>query len=203
MLGPSRPTRAHPRSRGENLVSHTVAHVRTGSSPLTRGKPPAGHSDACRAGLIPAHAGKTLLASPPTCRRRAHPRSRGENALSWTEDERANGSSPLTRGKRTTMVASALEGGLIPAHAGKTYFISAPPRRAWAHPRSRGENFSFFGFLSPVSGSSPLTRGKLVSVLAARDDAGLIPAHAGKTRRGFPRGVSRGAHPRSRGENQS
>ena len=52
-----------------------------------------------------------------------------------------------------------------------------------------------------LAGSSPLTRGKLSKVPDSVSDAGLIPAHAGKTTvvTGMPSTVS--AHPRSRGEN--
>ena len=50
-------------------------------------------------------------------------------------------------------------------------------------------------------GSSPLTRGKLWQVISSVISTGLIPAHAGKTRRGLRAGSRQGAHPRSRGEN--
>ena len=55
--------------------------------------------------------------------------------------------------------------------------------------------------MSAGSGSSPLTRGKPATGDHLNADAGLIPAHAGKTcpkTRPFVRCV---AHPRSRGEN--
>ena len=52
-----------------------------------------------RAGLIPAHAGKTARRRPPTSQARAHPRSRGENAQVGMEPPGGAGSSPLTRGK--------------------------------------------------------------------------------------------------------
>ena len=71
--------RAHPRSRGENVVDRKPQMSMTGSSPLTRGKPSARHSMLTALRLIPAHAGKT---SPPHSRlgrSQAHPRSRGEN----------------------------------------------------------------------------------------------------------------------------
>ena len=51
--------RAHPRSRGENVKVSVVADTKKGSSPLTRGKPRTRSSPSARAGLIPAHAGKT------------------------------------------------------------------------------------------------------------------------------------------------
>ena len=52
-------------------------------------------------------------------------------------------------------------------------------------------------------GSSPLTRGKLLRARCPRVEAGLIPAHAGKT--SLPSRWRRPAraHPRSRGENSS
>ena len=55
------------------------------------------------------------------------------------------GSSPLTRGKRwrRSRVCSCL--GLIPAHAGKTVLTGLSIALMWAHPRSRGENFSIDG----------------------------------------------------------
>ena len=56
----SRPgSRAHPRSRGENVGDLEDVHARVGSSPLTRGKPPLQGRRQDRARLIPAHAGKT------------------------------------------------------------------------------------------------------------------------------------------------
>ena len=50
---------AHPRSRGENSISGLIVDRATGSSPLTRGKPPFPISQERIARLIPAHAGKT------------------------------------------------------------------------------------------------------------------------------------------------
>ena len=91
---------AHPRSRGENLTLDDLGWLRTGSSPLTRGKRAPRPYPAGTPGLIPAHAGKTSLASPPTSPPRAHPRSRGENWIGRATRPAAPGSSPLTRGKR-------------------------------------------------------------------------------------------------------
>ena len=53
-----------------------------------------------------------------------------------------------------------------------------------------------------VGGSSPLTRGKLEETGADLAQAGLIPAHAGKTRAWSWCQWSPAAHPRSRGENR-
>ena len=73
------PRAAHPRSRGENDPGGRRQVGAGGSSPLTRGKPASGEDRRRRAGLIPAHAGKTTRPTPPPSRLEAHPRSRGEN----------------------------------------------------------------------------------------------------------------------------
>ena len=63
---PTRPTplpcrlEAHPRSRGENLLQSDALHQSCGSSPLTRGKLLEYGRNPAGAGLIPAHAGKTI-----------------------------------------------------------------------------------------------------------------------------------------------
>ena len=93
----------------------------------------------------------------------------------------AAGSSPLTRGKRSSWAS--------------THVVT------WAHPRSRGENFSRPKVTPLLPGSSPLTRGKPQELANLLDDLGLIPAHAGKTRWPAPSTRSLPAHPRSRGEN--
>ena len=173
-----------------------------GSSPLTRGKPraPLRRWPAWR--LIPAHAGKTPRRSSARMTRRAHPRSRGENALHPDEVMNALGSSPLTRGKLLGADRALGGRGLIPAHAGKT----SPGRRSHpycrAHPRSRGENFAALMRITALPGSSPLTRGKRVQLGKLRRRIGLIPAHAGKTTCKGPGSRGGAAHPRSRGENE-
>ena len=51
---------AHPRSRGENPPRRVGKRARSGSSPLTRGKPTRSALPHRQRRLIPAHAGKTL-----------------------------------------------------------------------------------------------------------------------------------------------
>ena len=70
------------------------------------------------------------------------------------------GSSPLTRGKLVNLDRQRGWLRLIPAHAGKTPIVLHVHRSQAAHPRSRGENADSIRSISPVGGSSPLTRGK-------------------------------------------
>ena len=72
-----------------------------------------------------------------------------------------------------------------------------------AHPHSRGENPLSLTPEAAEKGSSPLTRGKQVFVLADPVEGGLIPTHAGKTLTTCPTTPETWAHPHSRGENRA
>ena len=121
--------------------SLTTLPLRRGAHPRSRGENPLeiNYFESC-VGLIPAHAGKTEGSLACLLRAAAHPRSRGENAKIEIGRVIARGSSPLTRGKRSTSVHVRYAIGLIPAHAGKTTIVKLPEIGVRAHPRSRGEN---------------------------------------------------------------
>ena len=174
--------RAHPRSRGENFRDHNDSGNPRGSSPLTRGKRFRVGAAHPGQGLIPAHAGKTWREILRLGRRRAHPRSRGENRWDRVAASRLAGSSPLTRGKRRVRGRGSRRSGLIPAHAGKTPFRRSRTGQTRAHPRSRGENSIWPILTRKCVGSSPLTRGKRRARRSCSARRRLIPAHAGKTR---------------------
>ena len=135
------------------------------------------------------------------CPWRAHPRSRGENEVTPGSIARKPGSSPLTRGKHVQRPDSVFDDGLIPAHAGKTPKSSTTSRPPSAHPRSRGENLNAPLVSAPLTGSSPLTRGKPTDAAFDGFETRLIPAHAGKTGAACGKRFCATAHPRSRGEN--
>ena len=172
---------AHPRSRGENQAAKPLGRKDLGSSPLTRGKLPEAHRLLGGKRLIPAHAGKTRATRRTRYRMRAHPRSRGENPSAAAAPASTCGSSPLTRGKRQRWNGPRGGIGLIPAHAGKTFWRACSRRPVGAHPRSRGENVLAGLQQASGGGSSPLTRGKRYHAHGSSDGARLIPAHAGKT----------------------
>ena len=172
-----------------------------GSSPLTRGKRRARGRRSYPRGLIPAHAGKTMVSDGKVSLEEAHPRSRGENHPRLRGPPWPAGSSPLTRGKRSALLVPFGPVGLIPAHAGKTVYVYTEVITRRAHPRSRGENLYPLAPIRLTEGSSPLTRGKHYGKPRGKGNVGLIPAHAGKTSRSGPGCSCRSAHPRSRGEN--
>ena len=194
---------AHPRSRGENSGLRLWLSARSGSSPLTRGKRGGGRLARWGGRLIPAHAGKTILAAVNGSSLTAHPRSRGENFEETSLLASCPGPSPLTRGKPQLLADGLVQARLIPAHAGKTTCRRASSVATSAHPRSRGENPILAHDGGRLDGSSPLTRGKRDLPLSESLAEGLIPAHAGKTSLPALREDPQAAHPRSRGENSS
>ena len=172
-----------------------------GSSPRMRGKRECGRLYRPHPGLIPAHAGKTDVSQSLRRAARAHPRACGENLSGRDAGCHDDGSSPRMRGKLRGSVATALRGGLIPAHAGKTVHLDVEGQRRGAHPRACGENCPSGVQATSVAGSSPRMRGKLPIIVRALLATGLIPAHAGKTPGLCPARFLPGAHPRACGEN--
>ena len=88
-----------PARAGKTGVYGGASQTMSGSSPLARGKPRQDKGRGSHRGLIPARAGKTSHHDLSKVRTWAHPRSRGENALSRAFTASTAGSSPLARGK--------------------------------------------------------------------------------------------------------
>ena len=195
-----KPSRAHPRSRGEHSTSSAVLVSRLGSSPLARGTRwvTSWITDPC--GLIPARAGNTGGGGGGGLGWGAHPRSRGEHVTTQPRGTVSPGSSPLARGTPFGVDVTPLRDGLIPARAGNTgtdYVTSVKDR---AHPRSRGEHGIARSSCAICKGSSPLARGTPCTGPAASSLSGLIPARAGNTHSVSQVYKMTWAHPRSRGE---
>ena len=117
-----------------------------------------------------------------------HPHSHGENGMFTPPVYSFAGSSPLTRGKRTSRTARSVREGLIPACAGKTAGSFPEWSPFGAHPHSRGENLSVVALYDSGSGSSPLTRKNTFGALAVLPDQGSSPLTRGERRqdRGHP-----------------
>ena len=171
-----------------------------GSPPLTRGKGRLCAARPCKAGITPAHAGKSAVICRMAPCARDHPRSRGEKPSPRMDAMASSGSPPLTRGKVLLRYVAHRVDGITPAHAGKRRPAPDEVIRCWDHPRSRGEKFSTFSTCHSQPGSPPLTRGKDVVHRRFRAGDGITPAHAGKSPSGSLGCGSRWDHPRSRGE---
>ena len=151
-----------------------------GSSPLSRGIRISVPVRGSRGRIIPALAGNTRRRSPGRCRRRDHPRSRGEYWGDNEPDSALVGSSPLSRGIRRARAQQSLGLGIIPALAGNTRLPGKCAGSLGDHPRSRGEYL-------------PAPR-------QVRHPPWIIPALAGNTRGRSTKTSSQTDHPRSRGE---
>ena len=136
---PCAPTRDHPRSRVEYKQLHATETGRDGSSPLSRGIPPQITHFGRIERIIPALAGNTRRRSPDRCRRRDHPRSRGEYVDRWNDRVKVYGSSPLSRGIPPGPLTCTATPRIIPALAGNTIRSQLKLMADWDHPRSRGE----------------------------------------------------------------
>ncbi|EFL01005.1 LOW QUALITY PROTEIN: conserved hypothetical protein, partial [Streptomyces sp. SPB78] len=218
--------RAHPRTRGERRnatagSARSPFEPRWGSSPHARGAVVDHEQISDECGLIPARAGS---GSPRPRRRtasRAHPRTRGERLGVVPSTLHLAGSSPHARGAGNPGGCCHGVDGLIPARAGSGCPACPGWRRAWAHPRTRGERASARTSATPPPGSSPARAGSGSGGLAshrsprahpphARGAAGgstvevlvggLIPARAGSGAAWPARRPTPWAHPRTRGE---
>ena len=95
-----RPNTDHPRIRGEHIRAKAYDPNRSGSSPHTRGAPPA----------------RTPRPPPAS----DHPRIRGEHPVRARPSAMKGGSSPHTRGARGEDPGGAPAARIIPAYAGST-----------------------------------------------------------------------------------
>ena len=153
-------------------------------------------------GIIPAHAGNTREHRPRKASRRDHPRACGEHTLISHDIPTYAGSSPRMRGTRASRRNTGRHAGIIPAHAGNTFYILLDSRESRDHPRACGEHGKMASLPKGAVGSSPRMRGTPYGNDSCHPQAGIIPAHAGNTRNtGFSSRTCRD-HPRACGEHR-
>ncbi|RYQ51536.1 hypothetical protein PG1604B_1278 [Bifidobacterium pseudolongum subsp. pseudolongum] len=191
----------HPRTCGANpYITNGVVRWH-GSSPHMRGKqtPPAIHAKRPR--IIPAHAGQTRQNThhEPGCA--DHPRTCGANLDGGVETAWLGGSSPHMRGKRGLLTEGDIVDGIIPAHAGQTFYRPPAHHGRPDHPRTCGANSSRSNTSTFKNGSSPHMRGKPARLAPPVARSRIIPAHAGQTPMLLPRPMKNPDHPRTCGAN--
>ena len=150
-------------------------------------------------GIIPAHAGLTVIFGFLWIWFWDHPRACGAHTSQLTRSSMATGSSPRMRGSPTPADTTALETGIIPAHAGLTNPRYNVKCLTWDHPRACGAHACDVPVFLKHQGSSPRMRGSPSPAAAAPMIGGIIPAHAGlTTSRSYARRLNRD-HPRACG----
>ena len=171
----------HPRIRGEHDPSSGMSLQQMGSSPHTRGARLLTTPHDGAGGIIPAYAGSTTLNLPPERAAGDHPRIRGEHLGREFGEFSRHGSSPHTRGALGGAAGEADPVGIIPAYAGSTRRELVRVANAKDHPRIRGEHHQIAPIVCSIAGSSPHTRGALVTIPNQVHPQGIIPAYAGST----------------------
>ncbi len=152
----------------------------------------------CR--FIPARAGNTPTARPPTIRQAVHPRACGEHVPMSPREGAHCGSSPRVRGTHDLVQQRCLRFRFIPARAGNTLRKITRPRNVAVHPRACGEHLLSRRFLARSSGSSPRVRGTRLNRAAEAAKCRFIPARAGNTASASAWARCRAVHPRACGE---
>ena len=87
------------------------------------------------------------------------------------------------RGSQVESASGGLDTGIIPAHAGLTDPAARHGRGTGDHPRACGAHADLSEYDRAKSGSSPRMRGSLSDRSGSFDIGGIIPAHAGLTKR--------------------
>ena len=168
-----------------------------------RGKAADRRSNVARAGITPAHAGKSPHARGEKRPFWDHPRPCGEKPAGRSPSDACGGSPPPMRGKVVPVLVLVPVLGITPAHAGKRSEHLSRAAAKKDHPRPCGEKLPTIALIRTCKGSPPPMRGKgpLCAIKSARRR--ITPAHAGK--RSAAQSVLRALqdHPRPCGEKQS
>ena len=113
----------HPRARGEQSRLLSAPPCDGGSSPRARGAVTVFFQITRRRGIIPARAGSSACYPCYSPRRKDHPRARGEQAGTLTEEDFEMGSSPRARGAAVEHELDPERDGIIPARAGSSHLF--------------------------------------------------------------------------------
>lgn len=110
------------------------------------------------------------------------------------------GSPPHARGEVQRGNLEALELGITPAYAGKSFFLPWRTHSYRDHPRMRGEKRAQASTFRKIEGSPPHARGKDIFRNPLRKEQRITPACAGKRAQSPRPHGSSPDHPRIRGE---
>ncbi len=112
--------RDHPRVRGDHVRYSICPGCSRGPPPRARGPPVPMRRRERAAGTTPACAGTTTRRQAPACRRRDHPRVRGDHRPVLLSPRSSSGPPPRARGPQLPEVLHVPGHGTTPACAGTT-----------------------------------------------------------------------------------
>ena len=171
----------HPRACGEKYLMVTVLPPLVGSPPRMRGKVRTADFGRHKAGITPAHAGKSDLKGKILTMIQDHPRACGEKYLVDFLQVLGVGSPPRMRGKERVSVQIVENIGITPAHAGKRAVFVGLCSFQQDHPRACGEKPPATPPLRLLRGSPPRMRGEDGALQLAAAFGRITPAHAGRS----------------------
>ena len=149
----------HPRACGEHSQALAEGGHGAGSSPRLRGTLILNSRTSTFRRIIPALAGNTPCLTTLGSSPEDHPRACGEHLARLVSVVADWGSSPRLRGTRGESPFAVCSLGIIPALAGNTVPLRAPPLGEGDHPRACGEHSPITMVRSRKWGSSPRLRG--------------------------------------------
>ena len=158
----------------------------TGSPPHMRGKVEGTLQALSNMRITPAHAGKRFYGGQKVLNQRDHPRTCGEKIPHLLPVWKISGSPPHMRGKGASALWEVQHSGITPAHAGKSHPQPVQFLFLEDHPRTCGEKMAGNDQQPDGKGSPPHMRGKVALLDFVHIHAGITPAHAGKSRAGYP-----------------
>ena len=167
---------------GEKVASSMITAILLGSPPRVRGKVALSNLQFTKIGITPACAGKRTTASAFPASVRDHPRVCGEKVINLISTLGFPGSPPRVRGKGLPLPIGQRRKGITPACAGKSGYKPPPKSKPKDHPRVCGEKRRRSALKRQVLGSPPRVRGKDSSAETARQNSGITPACAGKSK---------------------
>ena len=151
-------------------------------------------------GIIPAHAGSSILNAGTVELGRDHPRACGEQRSAEFLAPWSPGSSPRVRGAVRVHRRNERRPGIIPACAGSRLGGRCPVGPERDHPRAGGEQAFSKENIDFGAGSSPRVRGAVRDRYDLDAYNGIIPARAGSSVSPDPSSLEWGDHPRACGE---
>ena len=165
-----------------------------------RGKEKRAPNSGRSTGITPAHAGKSQHLCLAGQDAQDHPRPCGEKCRISCSSQSWSGSPPPMRGKVDEIARQKRDGGITPAHAGKSRASSLDTITRRDHPRPCGEKRRGSGGRWRGTGSPPPMRGKGRRLCFLQRRGGITPAHAGKSAYACSMTASLWDHPRPCGE---
>ena len=173
-------SKVYPRVCGGTVARPSPTGYAAGLSPRMRGNLQPGNGHPHHSRSIPAYAGEPSCRRRPQTARAVYPRVCGGTTVWRVLHAGRHGLSPRMRGNPLDRIATAAEGGSIPAYAGEPAVPVPPIQAVTVYPRVCGGTDERVSDIACSDGLSPRMRGNRFRPVSALAAARSIPAYAGE-----------------------